>query len=101
MLVPRQPRNREAGPLRTGPFCAGRDSSRKLGPDAYWTSMLFRVLMPEIRQDPHFVGLCARLGLVDFWIATDRWPDCADEVSYDFKAGCAAAADCPRDDFGF
>jgi hypothetical protein len=31
---------------------------------------------------------CARLGLVEFWITSGRWPDCADEVPYDFRAEC-------------
>lgn len=38
-----------------------------------------------IRDDPRFVGLCAKLGLCEYWVATGRWPDCADDVSYDFR----------------
>ena len=72
-----------------------------MGPDAYRTSMLFQVSLPEIRQDPRFVRLCARLGLVEFWLATDVWPDCVDEVPYDFKAECEDASDNPKDDFGY
>ncbi len=39
-------------------------------------------------RDPRFVGLCAKLGLVDYWTKTERWPDCADDgvLPYDFKA---------------
>lgn len=39
-------------------------------------------------RDPRFVRLCARLGLCEYWVRTDRWPDCADEVSsyYDFRS---------------
>jgi len=39
-------------------------------------------------SDPRFVGLCAKLGLVDYWTKTERWPDCADAgvLRYDFKA---------------
>ncbi len=39
-------------------------------------------------EDPRFARLCAKLGLVDYWVATGRWPDCADEgvLPYDFKA---------------
>jgi len=55
--------------------------------------------MPELRNDPRFASLCARLGLVEFWIGTDRWPDCADEVPYDFRAECARAHDTPRESF--
>ena len=72
-----------------------------MGPDGYRTSMLFQVRLPEIRQDPRFVKLCARLGLVEFWLATDLWPDCADEVPYDFKAECRAARHNPKDEFGY
>jgi hypothetical protein len=37
-----------------------------------------------LRRD---VRLCARLGLCDYWVRTDRWPDCADEFAlhYDFR----------------
>jgi TolB-like protein len=41
-----------------------------------------RRLVPDVR----FMGLCHKLGLVDYWLKTDRWPDCADEVPYDFRA---------------
>ena len=39
-------------------------------------------------RDIRFVGLCAKLGLCDYWVETDRWPDCIDTVAseYDFKA---------------
>ncbi len=37
-------------------------------------------------RDIRFVGLCAKLGLCAYWLKTDRWPDCAVEVAYDFKA---------------
>ena len=47
-----------------------------------------------MRRDPRFVELCARLGLVDYWLTTQRWPDCVDEVApyYDFKNRCATVA---------
>jgi adenylate cyclase len=39
-------------------------------------------------RDSRFVGLCAKLGLCDYWVETDRWPDCVAWVAqtYDFKA---------------
>ncbi len=39
-------------------------------------------------RDPRFVRLCAKLGLCDYWVETDRWPDCVQWVAdaYDFKA---------------
>lgn len=41
--------------------------------------------LPMIR-DPRFVGLCAKLGLCRYWVDTGHWPDCADQVDYDFRA---------------
>jgi len=44
----------------------------------------------EMMRDPRFVGLCAKLGLRDYWLKSDRWPDCAEDgvLPYDFKAEC-------------
>jgi TolB-like protein len=72
-----------------------------IGPDGYRTGMLFWKGMPEIRNDPRFVRLCARLGLVEFWLATQKWPDCVDEVPYDFKAACEKARSIPKEAFEF
>jgi TolB-like protein len=72
-----------------------------MGPDGYRTGLLFHAGMPELRNDPRFVPLCARLGLVDFWLATGRWPDCVDDVPYDFKAECEKARTVPVDAFRF
>ena len=72
-----------------------------MGPDGYRTSMLFQVRMPEIRQDPRFIQLCARLGLVEFWLASDMWPDCVSEVPYDFKAECEKSSQVSKDEFGY
>ena len=58
------------GPNSPGP--AG--SSRPLmGPDAYRTALMFQVPMPELRNDVRFARLCARLGLVEYWTATEKW----------------------------
>ena len=70
-------------------------------PDAYRTAQLFHAGMPELRNDPSFVKLCARLGLVEFWLKTNKWPDCVDEVPYDFKAECDKAKDIPKQEFAF
>jgi TolB-like protein len=80
-----------------GPVGASDDL---LGPDGYRTSLLFQAGMPELRDDPRFPRLCARLGLVEFWLATGSWPDCAEEVPYDFHGSCAELHDLPKDDFG-
>ena len=57
--------------------------------------------MPELRNDPRFAPLCARLGLVEFWLASGKWPDCASEVPYDFQRACEQARDVPKEEFGF
>jgi hypothetical protein len=46
-----------------------------------------------------FVKLCARLGLVEYWLATQLWPDCAEIVHYDFRAECEKYRDYPKDEF--
>lgn len=76
------------------------DDTDIMGPDAYGTGMLFWEIMPEIRRDPRFVTLCARLGLVDYWLETGKWPDCVDErLPYDFRAACETHRDHPKDRF--
>jgi adenylate cyclase len=72
-----------------------------MGPDGYRTALLFQASMPELRNDRRFAPLCARLGLVEFWLASGKWPDCASEVPYDFKAACEHASDVPKETFGF
>jgi hypothetical protein len=57
--------------------------------------------MPELRNDPRFVRLCARLGLVEFWLATGKWPDCVDDVPYAFKAECEKVRVVPIHEFRF
>ena len=87
-----------AGNARLGPM--GTDDDL-MGPDGYRPSLMFQAGMPELRNDPRFARLCARLGLVEYWLATGKWPDCADEVPYDFKAECARAKHIPKEEFGF
>jgi TolB-like protein len=38
-----------------------------------------------------FPKLCARLGLAQYWIESDHWPDCAAGAAYDFKGACQEA----------
>jgi len=87
---------RTAENARLGPSGAGDDI---MGPDGYRTSLFFQAGMPELRNDPRFARLCARLGLVEYWMTTDRWPDCVDDVPYDFKVECAKAQHVPKDEF--
>ena len=42
---------------------------------------LFTPVTRNMRQDPAFVGLAARLGLIKYWRETGRWPDfCTDHA---------------------
>ncbi len=70
-----------------------------LGPDGYRTSLLFQANMPELRDDKRFPALCARLGLVEFWTSTGKWPDCAEQVPYDFKAECERHRHTAKEEF--
>lgn len=45
----------------------------------------------SFHNDPRFVDLCAKLGLARYWVATDRWSDCADTTPYDFREACRRA----------
>lgn len=89
---------RAADAARLGPAGTSDDI---MGPDGYRTALLFQASMPELRNDLRFPRLCARLGLVEFWMATGKWPDCAAEVPYDFKAECARVQHVATEDFGF
>ena len=42
----------------------------------------------DMMRDPRFPRLCSKLGLCDYRVKTDRWPDCAAAgvLPYDFKA---------------
>jgi TolB-like protein len=67
-----------------------RDAPNETGGAASNMALLFTHGSPKIRRIPRFVRLCARLGLVTYWIERDAWPDCVAEVApyYDFKAEC-------------
>ena len=68
-----------------------------MGTHAYRTLLLFPHAYQALRADPRFVRVCARLGLVRYWLESDRWPDCADQVPYDFRAECTRLAEFPVD----
>lgn len=53
---------------------------------------LFTVLCRALRPDRRFVRMCVRLGLYDYWRQSGLWPDCMDDLPYDLKAECEAAA---------
>jgi hypothetical protein len=58
----------------------------RLTPPDVGLSCLFCVDQKALRADPRFLRLCAKLGLCDYWVRSGNWPDCADEVDYDFRA---------------
>jgi TolB-like protein len=63
-------------------FSAGTE----ITPPDFGLSCLFCVDQKALRADPRFLRLCAKLGLCDYWVQSGNWPDCADEVDYDFRA---------------
>jgi hypothetical protein len=81
---------------------AALDQGRALKPDnhdgfgcarAQSSLQLFvRISGEPVWRHPRFPKLAARLGLAQHWIETKKWPDCAAQVDYDFKAACSAAS---------
>ncbi|MFM9853897.1 MAG: BTAD domain-containing putative transcriptional regulator [Sphingomonadaceae bacterium] len=64
------------------------DYRRSQRPDSvFLLSMIFGILNTEIRKDVRFMDICARLGMCDYWLSTNRWPDCVNEVApyYDLQ----------------
>ncbi len=53
--------------------------------------VLFNPSTAAMRRDPRFMGVAAKLGLVDYWRATGKWPDFCSEpgLPYDCKAEAA------------
>lgn len=86
----------ELASYRIGPSNAKTDA---LGMMGYRTVMLFTPANKQGRDDPRFATICARLGLVDYWLETGLWPDCAAEVPYDFRAACEAVRGVVKDVF--
>lgn len=66
-----------------------------------WFEMVTNQVRDTGGTDVSRLVCAAHLGLVDFWMATDTWPDCVDQVPYDFKAECARVRGVAREPFGF
>ena len=58
------------------------------------TEVLFRPQMRSVRNDPRFIALAARLGLLAYWQNAGIWPDfCLDPaLPYDCRAEAAKLA---------
>lgn len=64
-------------------------------PSGPWApGILFSSFNHAMRRDRRFVRLCARLGLVDYWVSGEHWPDCAEPgfLPYDFRSECQRLA---------
>lgn len=59
-----------------------------IDPLRWGTGILFRPQMRPIRNDPRFMPLALRLGLLRYWRASGHWPDfCAEpDLPYDCRA---------------
>ncbi len=80
---------------------AAIDAGRSLKPDNHDSFGMARAQSPlqffvsnggtPVWKHPRFPKIAARLGLAQYWVETGKWPDCATQVDYDFKAACRAA----------
>ena len=82
----------DTGRTLAGTAYGGRGMSR-----AFRLSTLFSFVGAALRRDPRFAVFCHRVGLADYWCASQNWPDCVDEVKgiYDFRAACETATPHP------
>jgi adenylate cyclase len=62
-----------------------------------FTDVLFRPNTRKLRQDPRFMLIAKRFGLLDYWVKTGKWPDFCFEpnLPYDCKAEAAKIARAP------
>jgi TolB-like protein len=56
------------------------------------TTFLFNPLTTSLRSDPRFMALSARLGLVDYWLASGNWPDFCSEPNLPYTCQKEARA---------
>lgn len=80
--------------LDTGRPISGQNTGGRAMSRAFRLSTLFSFVASALRRDPRFAVFCARVGLADYWCASQDWPDCTDEVKgvYDFRAACEQAS---------
>jgi len=80
---------------------AALNAGRDLKPDNHDTFGMARAQSPlqlfvnnggvPIWKHARFPVLAARLGLAQYWLESEKWPDCASLVEYDFKQLCTEA----------
>jgi tetratricopeptide (TPR) repeat protein len=66
----------------------GRTPTEELARDSY---ILFRPSLAGLRRDPRFMAIAKRIGLLDYWQSSGRWPDFCDDptLPYDCKTEAA------------
>ncbi len=80
---------------------AALDAGRPLKPDNHVAFGMARAQTPlqffvfnggtPVWTHRRFPKIAARLGLAQYWLETGKWPDCATQTDYDFKAACREA----------
>jgi len=59
--------------------------------DVVDTEPLFRPQAAAIRRDPRFIPLAAKLGLIDFWRRSGKWPDFCERPDRPYDCRAVAA----------
>ena len=65
-----------------------RTPTEAVASDAY---ILFRPSLASVRRDPRFMAVAKRIGLLDYWRSSGKWPDFCDDpaLPYDCKTEAA------------
>ena len=69
--------------------------NERLPNDVSWiTDVLFRPALRNVRRDPRMIAVAKRIGLLDYWQTSGKWPDFCREpdLPYDCKAEAAKLA---------
>jgi DNA-binding winged helix-turn-helix (wHTH) protein/TolB-like protein/Tfp pilus assembly protein PilF len=65
-------------------YISAEDLRRPGVPDRTDTQVLFTRATIALRRDPRFMQLAARVGLVDYWRQSGRWPDFCNEPGWPY-----------------
>ena len=71
-----------------------KQKHRLAEPSGVWARRsLFLPIMRPVHEDPRFMPFAEEIGLVDYWLAVDKWPDfcAADDFPYDCRDAAIAA----------